>query len=91
MLENTCKCWESGRASLKARQPLDESKSYHTIFKCYKDVHVKLDMFLSMPMHLCFFGVEKLLIDQMKNVILYGRNPDQGKYWNKLLESMQRR
>ena len=37
------------------------------------------------------FGEEKSLIDQMKHSILYGRNSDQEKYWNKLLESMQRR
>ena len=41
---------------LKAEQLLVESKSYPAIFKCYKDVHVELNMFLSMPMYLCFLA-----------------------------------
>jgi hypothetical protein len=55
--------------SLRKGESLVESESYPAIFKCFKELHIELNMFPSMPMHFCFLGVEKSLIDQTKNII----------------------
>jgi hypothetical protein len=47
-------------------------------------------MFPSMPMHLCFLGVEKSLIDQTKNIILNGKKTVQGKFWKQLIQMHSR-
>jgi hypothetical protein len=78
-------------ASFRNRQPLVESESYPEIFKCIKDIHIELNIFPSMSMHLCFLGKEKSLIDQTKNIILNGRISVQGNFWKHLNHPMQRR
>jgi hypothetical protein len=50
--------------SPRNRQPLVESEGYPAIFKCFKELPIILNMVPSMPMHLCFLGIEKSLIDQ---------------------------
>lgn len=77
--------------SLRNEKPLEESESYPEIFKCFKDLHIELNMFPSMPMHLCFLGIEKSLIDQTKNIILNGRKTDQAQFWKNLIQPMRRR
>ena len=69
---------------LRNENPLEESESYPKIFKCFKDLHIELNMFPSMPMHLCFLGIEKSLIDQTKNIFLNGR------IWKNLIQPMRR-
>jgi len=56
--------------TMREGQPVVESDSYPEIFKGFKDLHIELNMFSLMPMHLGFFGVEKTLIDQTKNIML---------------------
>jgi hypothetical protein len=48
-------------------------------------------MFPSMPMHMCFLGVEKSLLDQTKNVLLNGRKPLRAKFQKKLIQPMRAR
>jgi len=74
--------------SLQNGESFVESESYPAIFKCYKELHIKLNMFPSMPMHLCFLGVEKSLIDQTKNIILNGKQTFQEKFWKQLIQPM---
>ena len=59
--------------TMREGQPVVESDSYPEIFKDFKDLHNELSMFPLMPMHVCFLGVEKTLIDQTKNIILSGK------------------
>ena len=77
--------------SLRKGESLVESESYPAIFKCYKELHIELDMFPSMPMHMCFLGVEKSLIDQTKNIILNGKKTVQGKFWKQVIQPMRSR
>jgi hypothetical protein len=71
-------------------ESLVESESYPAILKCFKELHIDLNMFPSMPMHLCFLGVEKSLIDQTKNIILNGKKTVQGKFWKQLIQMHSR-
>ena len=59
-------------ASLRNGQPLVESESYPEIFKCFKDLHIELNMFPSIPVHLCFLD-RKVTDQQTNNIILIGR------------------
>jgi hypothetical protein len=77
--------------SLRNGKPLEESESYPEIFKYFKGLHIELNMFLSMPMHLCFLGIVKSLIDQTKNIILNGRKNNQGDFWKQVIHPMRRR
>jgi hypothetical protein len=56
--------------TMRQGQPIVESETYPEIFKGFKDLHIELNMFPSMPMHMCFLDVEKTLIDQTKNIII---------------------
>jgi hypothetical protein len=44
--------------SLRRGESLVESESYPAIFKWFKELHIELNMFQSMPMHLCFLVVK---------------------------------
>ena len=44
--------------SLRKGESLVESESYPAIFNCFKELHIKLNMFPSMTMHMCFLGVK---------------------------------
>ena len=77
--------------TMRTGQPVVECDSYPEIFKGFKDLHIELNMFPSMPMHLCFLGVEKSLIDQTKNIILNGKITAQGTFWRKLTQPMRQR
>jgi hypothetical protein len=77
--------------SLQNGQPLVDSESYPAIFKSFKNLSIELNMFPSMPMHMCFLGVEKSLLDQTKNILLIGRKPLQEKFWKKLIQPMRAR
>ena len=76
---------------MRQGQPIVESEIYPEIFKGFKDLHIELNMFPSMPMHMCFLGVEKTLIDQTKNIILSGKITAQGTFWRKLTQAMRGR
>jgi hypothetical protein len=77
--------------SLRNGQPLVDSESYPAIFKSFKNLSIELNMFPSMPMHMCFLGVEKSLLDQTKNILLNGRKPLQAKFWKQLIQPMRAR
>ena len=77
--------------SLRKGESLVESESYPAIFKCFKELHIELNMFPSMPMHMCFLGIKKSLIDQTKNIILNGKKTVQGKFWKQLIQPMHSR
>jgi hypothetical protein len=47
-------------------------------------------MFPSMPMHMCFLGVEKSLLDQTKNILLNGRKPLRAKFQKKTYSAPMR-
>ena len=77
--------------SLRKSQPLVDSESYPAILKSFKDMNIELDMFPSMPMHMCFLGVEKSLLDQTKNILQSGRVTAQAKFWKELIKPMRSR
>ncbi len=77
--------------SLRNGQPLVDSESYPAIFKSFKNLSIEMNMFPSMPMHMCFLGVEKSLLDQTKNILLNGRKPLQAKFWKQLIQPMRDR
>jgi hypothetical protein len=74
--------------SFRNQQPLVELNLYPAILKSIEDMSIELDMFPSMPMHKCFLGVEKSLLNQTKNILLSGRKPAQAKFWKELNKPM---
>ena len=69
--------------SLRKGESLVESESYPAIFKCFKELHIKLNMFPSMPMHMCFLGIKKSLTDQTKILFSMERKLSKGNFGNK--------
>ena len=70
--------------SLRNGQPLVDSESYPAIFKSFKNLSIEMNMFPSMPMHMCFLGVEKSLLDQTKKYFSMEGNPYKQNFGNNL-------
>ena len=65
-----------------------ESRAYPLILKRYKEVGVEMKKFLTMPMHLLFLGLEKLLMS--KTPIIVNRMVKvQNEFWKGLTGLMQ--
>jgi hypothetical protein len=61
--------------SLRNGQPLVDSESYPAIFKSFTNLSIELNIFPSMPMHMCFLGVENPCLIKLKIYFSLEGNP----------------
>ncbi len=66
-----------------------ESLALPSILRNYATINVEMDSFQTMPMHMCFLGIEKSLIG-LTSILANRRDHSQNDAWHKLFHAMQR-
>ena len=65
-----------------------ESLAFPSILRYFRTVDVEMKSFQTMPMHMCFLGIEKSLIAKT-SVLACRRDPCQNAAWHKLIDAIQ--
>jgi len=60
-----------------------------SILRNYATINVEMDSFQTMPMHMCFLGIEKSLIG-LTSILANRRDHSQNDAWHKIFHAMQR-
>ncbi len=63
-----------------------ESQHFPLILKHYNELGIELNHFQTMPLHLCFLGIEKNLISKTE-LIIKQNNKCQNKLWHIVVQS----
>jgi hypothetical protein len=66
-----------------------ESLALPSILRNYATVNVEMHSFQTMPMHMCFLGIEKSLIG-LTSMLAHRRDHRQNDAWHKLFNAMQK-
>ena len=69
--------------------PAQSSQWYPAIFAQCESLGIEMKRFGTMPMHMCFLGVEKSLLSKTK-LLVNRRNSNQNKLWHDLTAHVQR-
>ena len=72
-----------------AGKDVTESLALPSILRNYATINVEMHSFQTMPMHMCFLGIEKSLIG-LTSILANRRDHSQNEVWYKLFNSMQR-
>ena len=67
-----------------------ESQHFLLILKHYNKLGIELNHFQTMPMHLCFLGIEKNLISKTE-LIVKQNNKQQNELWHSLVQSISQK
>jgi hypothetical protein len=65
----------------------EHSTNYPLILKKYKELGIEMNKFGTMPMHLCFLGIEKSLISKT-DLIVRRSIKEQNLFWHSFIDSM---
>ena len=67
-----------------------ESQHFPLILKHYNELGLEMHHFQTMPMHLCFLGIEKNLISKTE-LIVKRNNKQQNEFWHSLVQSISQK
>ena len=68
----------------------DESQHFPMILKHHNELGIEMNYFQTMPMHLCFLGIEKNLISKTE-LIVKQNNKQQHEFWHSLVQSISQK
>ena len=67
-----------------------ESQHFPLILKHHNELGIEMSHFQTMPMHLCFLGIEKNLISKTE-LIVKRNNKQQNEFWHSLVQSISQK